>query len=114
MGHPGLIFVYFRLFKQTLQFLQQIIEKNVHPVFGAGIWTHDLSEHESPPITTRPGFPSSYLLVRYNSPIPKPNSARSRFLLRQWRHQIFFPTHSLSLSLSLSKVERTSSKSAQN
>ena len=28
------LFVYFRLFKQTLQFLQQ--------VYGAGIWTHDL------------------------------------------------------------------------
>ena len=30
--------VYFRLFKQTLQFLQ----KNVYPVYGAGIQTHDL------------------------------------------------------------------------
>ena len=32
----------FGLFKQTLQFLQQINVKNVHPVYGAGIWTHDL------------------------------------------------------------------------
>ena len=38
----GLFFVYFRLFKQTLQFLQQINVKNVHPVYGAGIRTHDL------------------------------------------------------------------------
>ena len=29
MAIPGLFFVYFRLFKQTLQFLQQIYMKNV-------------------------------------------------------------------------------------
>ena len=50
----GLFFVYFYIFKQTLQFLQQINVKNVHPV-------HDLNprplEHESPPITTRPWLP---------------------------------------------------------
>ena len=39
---PGLFFVYFRLFKQTLQFSQQINVKNVHPVYGAGIQTHNL------------------------------------------------------------------------
>ena len=33
----------FGLFKQTIQFLQEIIVKNVHPVYSAGIWTHDLS-----------------------------------------------------------------------
>ena len=32
----------FRLFKLTLQFLQQIHVKNVHPVPGAGIQTHNL------------------------------------------------------------------------
>ena len=42
MGNPGLFFAYFRLFKQKLQFLQQINVKNVHPVYGAGIGTHDL------------------------------------------------------------------------
>ena len=25
-----------------MQFLQQINVKNVHPVYGAGIWIHDL------------------------------------------------------------------------
>ena len=35
---PGLFFVYFRLFKQTIQFLLQICVKNVHQVYGAGIW----------------------------------------------------------------------------
>ena len=33
----GLFFVYFRLFKPTLKFLQQINVKNVHPVYDAGI-----------------------------------------------------------------------------
>ena len=33
----------FGLFKQTLQFLQQIDVKNVHPVYSARIWTHNLS-----------------------------------------------------------------------
>ena len=39
MGQPLPLFVYFRHFKQTLQFLQQI---NVKNVYGAGIRTHDL------------------------------------------------------------------------
>ena len=38
----GLFFIYFRLFKHTLQFLQQINVKNVHPGYNAGIQTHDL------------------------------------------------------------------------
>ena len=33
----GLFFVYFRLFKETIQFLQEINVKNVHPVYSAGI-----------------------------------------------------------------------------
>ena len=44
MGHPRpLFFVYFRRFEKTLQFFQQINVKNVHPVWGAGIRTHNLS-----------------------------------------------------------------------
>ena len=45
MGHHGLFFVYFRPFqasKQKLQFLQYINAKNVHPIYAAGIRTHDL------------------------------------------------------------------------
>ena len=34
-------FSFFSLLKQ-LQFLQQRNVKNVHPAYGAGIWTHDL------------------------------------------------------------------------
>ena len=41
MAIPGLFLIYFRLFKQTLQFLQQINVKNVHQVCGAWIQTHD-------------------------------------------------------------------------
>ena len=41
MGLPRPLFVYFCLFEQTLHFFQQINVKNVHPVFGAGIWTHN-------------------------------------------------------------------------
>ena len=42
MGQPRDLVVYFRLFKQILQFLQQINVKNVHPVYSAGIQTHNL------------------------------------------------------------------------
>ena len=41
-ANPGFFFIYFHLFKQTLQFLQQINAKNVHPVSGARIQTHKL------------------------------------------------------------------------
>ena len=39
---PALFLIYFCLFTQTLQFLQQIYVKNVHPVYCAGIGTHNL------------------------------------------------------------------------
>ena len=42
MGQPGLFFIYFRHFKHTLQFLQQKMWNNVHPVYGAGIRTYNL------------------------------------------------------------------------
>ena len=43
-GILGLFFVYFRLFKQTAQFLKQnnVKKCDVHPVYGAGIQTHNL------------------------------------------------------------------------
>ena len=43
MDQPRPLFVFFGLFKQTIDFLQQINVKNVHPVYGAGIRTHNLS-----------------------------------------------------------------------
>ena len=42
MSILGLFFVHLRLFKQTLQFLQQINVKNIYSVYGAGNRTHDL------------------------------------------------------------------------
>ena len=42
MGQPRPFSFIFDLFKQTIQFLQQINGKNVHPVCRAGIQTHDL------------------------------------------------------------------------
>ena len=44
MGQPRpLLLFIFGLYKQiSLQILQQINVKNVHPVYGAGIQTHDL------------------------------------------------------------------------
>ena len=40
--NPGPFSFIFGLFKQTVQFLQQINVKNDHPIYGAGIWTHNL------------------------------------------------------------------------
>ena len=41
---PGLFFIFiYILFKQTIQFLQQINVKNIHPVYSAGIITYYLS-----------------------------------------------------------------------
>ena len=41
-AHPRPLFHLISFFKQTLQFLQQIYVKTVHPVYGAGIGTHNL------------------------------------------------------------------------
>ena len=42
MCQPGLFLFIFGLFKQTLQILEQIDVKNVHPVYGARIRTNNL------------------------------------------------------------------------
>ena len=42
-ANTSLFFICFGLFMQTIQFLQQINVKIVHPVYSAGIQTHDLS-----------------------------------------------------------------------
>ena len=54
MGHPHPLFRLFSSF-QSLQLLLQIYVKNVRPVYGCGIRTHDL-QNVSPPMTTRPGL----------------------------------------------------------
>ena len=57
MGQPRPLFCFFRLFKQTLQFLQQINVK----ISPSGIQRWDSnsqpSDYESHTLTTRPGLP---------------------------------------------------------
>ena len=57
MCQPGLFFIYFRLFKHTPQFFTTNKCENC----PSSIWCWDSNswslEHESPPITTRPGLP---------------------------------------------------------
>ena len=67
MGQPRPIFVYFRLFKQTLQFLQQINVKKCPP----RRWDSNSqpSDYVSSPLTTRPGLPPVCLLL-VKGPIP--------------------------------------------
>ena len=57
MGQPSLFFVYFCLFKQTIQFLQQINVKKCPSSIRH--WDSNLqpSDYESPPLTTRPVLP---------------------------------------------------------
>ena len=64
MSHPGPLFIYFRLFKQTLQFSKYVWKMSIQ--YKVLDLSPRLSEHESPPITTRPGFPptSVYYLKR--------------------------------------------------
>ena len=42
MGQPQPLFHFIFAFSNTLQILQQINVKNVYPLYGAGIRTHDL------------------------------------------------------------------------
>ena len=42
MGQPQPLFHFFRLFKHITNFTTNIYVKNVHPVYSAGIRTHDL------------------------------------------------------------------------
>ena len=62
MGHPWPLFHLFSvLFKQTLQILQQMNVKNVHPVPGIRFQAHPC-DYKSPPLTTRPLECYSYLI----------------------------------------------------
>ena len=75
IAHPRPLFVYFRLFKQTLQFLQQIS--------GIRCWDSNPRplEHESPPITTRPGL-LPYLLTYV--PLKRFSQKMFAFILFWW------------------------------
>ena len=56
MATPSLFLMYLCLFKQTLQFLQQIIVKKCPSSIKC--WTSNSLplKHEYPPLTTRPGL----------------------------------------------------------
>ena len=61
---PGLFFIYFCLFKQTsLQFLQQINVKMCPSSIQCWDSIPRPLEHESPPITTRPGLLPKYYVL---------------------------------------------------
>ena len=48
-ANPGLFFVYFWSFQTKFHFLHQINVKNVHPVYGAKIRAHDLTNMSHTP-----------------------------------------------------------------
>ena len=55
----SLFLIYFRIFKQKLQILQQIIVKNVHPLYCLLGFKPTTSEHERPLKTNGPGLKSN-------------------------------------------------------
>ena len=56
MGHPRHLFLFSVFLKQTTQVLEQLNVKNIHPVYGTGIRTHNLLIMRNHPVTTRPGL----------------------------------------------------------
>ena len=63
MGQPRPLFRLFSVFSnKQYNFYNKYMSKNIHPVYGAGIQTHNLQKRESLPITTRPGLPPNYAL----------------------------------------------------
>ena len=71
MGQPRLLFAYFRSFQtnNTIFTTNQSEKSHVHPVYGTRIQNPRPSEHESPPITTRPGLPpdsAQFLLFSFH------------------------------------------------
>ena len=68
-----LFFIYFRPFKHTLQFLQQINVKKCPSSIRCRDLNSQLLECESPPLTTRPGLlPSCYARIFTSSFLPSP------------------------------------------
>ena len=41
MATPASFNLFSVFFKQSFPFLKKSMWKNVHPIYGAGIWTHD-------------------------------------------------------------------------
>ena len=56
-GPSSVSFLFISFFSNKLyKFYRKLMWKNVHPVFRAGNWNPQPSDHESSPITTRPGL----------------------------------------------------------
>ena len=87
MGQPQPLFVYFRSFQTNItNIYNKYMWKNVHPVYGAGIRTHDLW-NESPPITTRPGLPPlTWALIRPKHDIYLCSAVQDR---RNWKPNLW-------------------------
>ena len=63
-ANPSLFFINFCLFKQTLQFLQQIKVKKCPSSIQRRDSNFQPSDYESPPLTTGPGLPPILMLLR--------------------------------------------------
>ena len=64
MDQPLPLFRLFLVFSNKhYKFLQQIYVKNVHPVYGAGILTHDLWNVNLLPLPLDQGFRQTNILV---------------------------------------------------
>ena len=61
LGHTWPLF---RVFSSVQTILLQIYVKNVHPLYGT---VNRPSEHESVPITTRPGLPPNTIIFIFGS-----------------------------------------------
>ena len=67
---PGLLFSLFRLFKQSVQFLQQIYVKKCPSNIRSWDANPQPSVHESPPKATRPGLPPNNVHLYSNLSLP--------------------------------------------
>ena len=93
---------------------------NLNRVYSAGIWTHNLLFHDSPPITTRPVLPPNYLNKFTRNSCRKDfqkcwNHLRY-FLSTQIRQILFFWSNLRQLRnyLPLSRVEKGGNRDIEN
>ena len=60
-ANPGLFFVYFGSFQTNItNFYNKYMWKNFHPVYGAGIWTHDHRNMSLLPLPLDQGYRPSF------------------------------------------------------
>ena len=89
MSHPGPLFIYFRLFKQTLQFSKYVWKMSIQ--YKVLDLSPRPSEHESPPITTRPGFPPTSVNYLKRTKIDKKRPLMAHFKKMQTQFIHFRP-----------------------